>query len=210
MSRFCLVLLVSASYLSPIGQADVGRVAGRVVLYNGAPVEGADLTFFLLDGTRGLPTKETLVREVKTNQRGEYEARRLPAGRYRIVVQLFGFGNNEVWGVYVPRAADNWLEIGLAPGMTHGLETATVIGTVTTSSGQPVADATITLASAHDVGDYSQTRTNSNGRYTLSTLQPGDYVVWATKEGFAATARALEIRNGLKHTVAFQLTQRGQ
>jgi carboxypeptidase family protein len=211
MSRFCLALFVlSASYSSPLGQGEVGDVRGRVVLYNGSPVEGADVSFFLLDRTQTLPTNETLVREVKTDHRGQYEARRLPAGRYRVVVELFGFGRNEVWGFYIPDGAHNWLEIGLAQGMQHDLVTATVSGTVTASSGEPIADATVTLASAYDVGDYSQTRTNSNGRYTLSLLQPGDYVVWATKEGFAASAHAVEIRNGAKRAASFQLTKRGR
>jgi hypothetical protein len=35
-------------------------------------------------------------------------------------------------------------------------------------------------------------------------------VAWATKEGFAATARALEVRNGGKQTAAFQLVNRGR
>ena len=209
MSRLCLTLLLSGLFVSPAVLPEEGRVRGRVVLYNGAPVEGADVTFFLLDSSQELPAKETLVAKVKTNHHGEYQARDLPPGNYRVVVQLFGFGNNVVWA-YVWRAADRWLDVGLAPGMTHDLETATVSGTVTSPSGQPIADVTVTLASAYDVSDYSQTRTNSNGRFTLSTLQPGDYVAWATKDGFAASARAIEIRNGGKQSTAFQLRKRGQ
>ena len=37
---------------------------------------------------------------------------------------------------------------------------------------------------------------HSKGRYTLQSLQPGDYVVWVTKEGFAVSAQAVQLRNG--------------
>jgi hypothetical protein len=109
MARICLVvLLFGLCDPSSVAQVEVGHVAGQVVLYNGVPVEGADVRFFLLDGVRGLPTKETLVREVKTDHQGKYEVRELPAGSYRVVVELLGYGNNEVWRFYVWRGAERW------------------------------------------------------------------------------------------------------
>ena len=47
------------------------------------------------------------------------------------------------------------LDIGLPQGMQHGLETATVLGTVKNEKGASVPDATVTLVAAYNLEKLS-------------------------------------------------------
>ena len=67
---------------------------------------------------------------------------------------------------------------------SHAQSAATLSGTVTDSSGHPVADASISAKSV-DTGKLAATRTDTAGKYTLSDLAPGDYDVSDSADGFA-------------------------
>jgi hypothetical protein len=199
----CLVVSAGTSLISQEG----ARARGRVVLFSGVPVEGATVKFYLLDSTRGLPSKETLVRQVQSAPDGRFIADGLPFGQYRVEVELFGFGRTEVWRFYLWRGADRVLDIGLPQGMQHGLEVATVLGTVKGDKGDLLPDATVTLVAAYNLMESSQVRTDGNGRFELTTIQPGEYVLWAAKDGWRASAVSFHLGSGAKQTITVTLAR---
>ena len=73
-----------------------------------------------------------------------------------------------------------------------GVNTGTVVGTVTDPSGAVIPGATVTMTDAA-TGLTRSTTTNDQGRYVLSTVNPGTYNISVTKQGFAATKVANQV-----------------
>lgn len=71
----------------------------------------------------------------------------------------------------------------LLGGMLYAQETATLAGVVTDASDAVVPDAQISLVDIHR-GTIRTTDTNAVGGYFFNTLQPGEYMLEATKSGF--------------------------
>ena len=68
-----------------------------------------------------------------------------------------------------------------------------VSGTVTDQTGKPVPNAKITLKNT-STGQSSETQADAEGKYTFSTVAPGQYEVSATADGFAAKATSISVR----------------
>jgi len=76
-----------------------------------------------------------------------------------------------------------WIRTGWllrAQGVESSIE-----GTVTDSSGAAIAGAEIVLTNTQ-TGVVRSTRSDSSGRYSFPTVQPGEYSLSVTKQGFAA------------------------
>ena len=110
-----------------------------------------------------------------------------------------------MWRFYLWRGAERVLDIGLPQIMQHGLETIMVRGIVKDEKGGPVRDATVTLVAAYNLGENSQARTDGSGRFELVTIQPGQYVVWAAKDGSRASATTLQLSSGAKPMLTITL-----
>jgi hypothetical protein len=78
--------------------------------------------------------------------------------------------------------------------LTIAAEKATINGNVKDSAGQPVADALLAF------GVY-QTRTNSNGAYTVSNINPGTYTLTVTKIGYLPFSQQLTFSAGETKTL---------
>ncbi|MEO7652952.1 MAG: carboxypeptidase-like regulatory domain-containing protein, partial [Bryobacteraceae bacterium] len=63
-----------------------------------------------------------------------------------------------------------------------------LVGTVTDSSGAPVADARVTLLNSV-TGQERQTATSEAGYYNFSTLTPGSYNLTVERAGFSQAVR---------------------
>src|SRR5579884_4495877 len=75
-----------------------------------------------------------------------------------------------------------WISTGWllrAQGVESSIE-----GTVTDSSGAAIAGAEIVLTNTQ-TGVVRSTRSDSSGRYSFPTVQPGEYSLSVTKQGFA-------------------------
>ena len=121
IAAFCVVLLVAAGAAA---QTNVGQISGRVVDPSGAALPGATVT--ATNEHTGLAQPST------TDSLGGYTFASLPAGSYKVRVELSGFKPVERVNVILDaasrRAADFQLEIG---GLTEtivirGLETSLV------------------------------------------------------------------------------------
>lgn len=200
------IALVSGTSLSAQEQA---TVRGRVTSLSGTPVEGAEIRLYQL-GTRteGLAVTERLVRELQSGTDGEFSAKGLPPGSYRVSVQLLPILKAEVSRFYLWGGAERVLDIGLPQIMQHGLETISVRGTVRDQNGDPLRDATVTLVAAYNLGENFQARTDGGGRFELATIQPGEYVVWAAKDTHRASSTILQLASGARQTVTITLKPR--
>jgi len=73
-----------------------------------------------------------------------------------------------------------------------GVNTGTIIGTVTDPSGAVIPGANVTITDA-STGLTRTTATNDQGRYVISTVNPGTYTIAVTKQGFASTKVANQV-----------------
>lgn len=78
---------------------------------------------------------------------------------------------------------------------------ASVAGRVTTPTGEPAANATITLA-----GGRVRTSTDSTGRFSIST-PPGTWNVTASGFGYGSRTTSISTRSGSNTSVRFQLNE---
>ena len=68
------------------------------------------------------------------------------------------------------------------------VDTGSITGTVTDSSGAVVPDADVTLLNT-DQGLTLQTKTNSSGGYTFSPVRIGNYEIDVNAKGFSKTTQ---------------------
>src|SRR5262245_23657101 len=82
--------------------------------------------------------------------------------------------------------------------------TGAVTGTVSDSSGAALRDARVS-ASRHDTGSVRSVTTDDEGRYLLTSLEPGNYELRAERTGFAGANEVLTVRVGDHLTADFVL-----
>jgi len=101
----------------------------------------------------------------------------------------------------------------LAPGAAsaQGVTSASVAGTVTTSIGQPLPGALVTLTALGAGGSQGSSReatTNSTGAYAFALIPPGSYEIRAEALGYRpVVARTLTLGGGERGAVSLVLTQ---
>jgi Carboxypeptidase regulatory-like domain len=81
---------------------------------------------------------------------------------------------------------------------------ATLSGTVTDSSGSPVAKAKINVSNVFS-GQTAETQTDASGRYSVSKLGPGNYEVTALADGFPTSKSRVTLAAGATQTLNLQL-----
>jgi protocatechuate 3,4-dioxygenase beta subunit len=97
--------------------------------------------------------------------------------------------------------------------------TASVAGTVVERSGEPLADATVTLYAPTLPGGQSSSQTDGAGAFSFKDLNGGRYLIGVTKQGFVpaqegqrhyrSAGRLFTLRNGERRDVRFQLHRLG-
>jgi hypothetical protein len=127
---------------------------------------------------------------------GNYAFRGLPYGEYRVSVGLRGFRKAEVWRFYLAAGEDKVLDIGLEVGIFTDWIRPVVSGTVLGTDKKPLEDATVTAISALSPNIAERTRTEDDGKYKLELRTSGQYIVYASKPGFAVTAVSLPEGSG--------------
>ena len=85
----------------------------------------------------------------------------------------------------------------LLPILIHAqVPRTTVTGRILDPAGNAVAHAAVTLRNTLS-GAAEQTETDSQGDYTFSDIEPGNYVLTASAKDFATQARSVEVKSGI-------------
>src|SRR5437867_2359300 len=74
-------------------------------------------------------------------------------------------------------------------GVASAQDTATIVGTVTDSTGAVVPGAEV-MVSNHERGFVRELESNSSGEYTAARIPIGNYLVTATASGFQKLVRS--------------------
>ena len=176
---------------------DVANVIGRATNLAGDVAEGVEVKFFALEGISGNSKSETIVKTATTDKEGKYKIVGIPAGQYRVEFNAT-FGSTEVWRFYLWRGARRTLDIGLPVGYLHLFEEITLRGRLLDNRNNKIQDATVTLVNAFNPNESQQGRTDQDGKFKFTLIQPGRYIVYATKPGWGATSVAADLANRSK------------
>lgn len=156
-----LALCLSALSGSALAQsqANTGQIVGSVADPNGAVVPGARITLTSLD--------TGAVRELVTNEAGQYRAVLLPAGRYKVAASASGFAPATVAEVVV--------NVGAAVDVNFSLKIGAVAETIEVSA--PLVEVTRSESGAI-VNSQLITNLPINGRrfHDFATLTPSALV----------------------------------
>jgi protocatechuate 3,4-dioxygenase beta subunit len=184
--------LLQATIVRPLeaarGGAASGIIRGRVVTTDGRALSHADVRLF----AEGDP-RQTMT--ARANSDAQYEFREVPAGRYRLIAGKTGFGpvaaDNQSADRRPPAIAD--IAVTLTDGERREnvdiplLRWGTLSGRVLDERGDPLQGARVDVLRARfDAGRRrlmsaasSPALTDDLGRYRLSGLPPGQYIVSA-------------------------------
>ncbi len=166
-----------------------GEVKGRIAGDHDAPVSGAWVQIELAGpGARPGQVRATVV----SDQDGGFRARGLAEGTYRVRASGSGYGNL----VTDPFALADGQALDL--GTLHVPLGVALQGRVVDDAGAPVEDATIALvdASGRPIQVFSLITSGSDGRWRLSGLSPGRYVVKVEARGYAPASVAVDVDEG--------------
>ena len=138
----------------------------------------------------------TFVKSIKTDSGGNYRTD-LIADNYMVLAEMPGFSAARAWNVYINPGAERIVDMGVQvweadykPGMAPSLNIA---GTITSETGLPVPDATITVVSVDNFDRVFQARSNSNGQYVVRPFYAGRYIVYAAKGESSGKPMAVQV-----------------
>lgn len=175
----------------------VGRVAGRVLGEDGAPLEGATLQVRLYQGLDG-GAVNSIERLALSDDEGTFEFEHLPPGVYSLRVSKEGRWSwrkrrreDELGGVVLEGLR---LEEGaqLTDLETQLEASGSIRALVLRPDGVPAARATVWVDSPTGHGLDVRGRTDSEGRVTLTGVGPGKWRVQA--RGAGSESEATEVR----------------
>ena len=161
--------------LTPI---NLGNVAGTVISSAGGAITGATVR------SQGV--------SAVTDSGGNYTLNNLPAGPATVTATATGFQTGSVNVTVTSGTTVTAPAITLVPG------TGAVSGTVTDSSGAPIAGASVGFGGG-------TTTTNSAGSYTLTGIPVGTIQLVASATGFQSSTQNVTIQGGVTTTANFTL-----
>lgn len=171
-----------------------GRITGRVVDPQGAPVAGALLSS--ADSTYGNTSADDFLaglvmslatqRDARTNAEGYFELSNLSPALYRVVVEHPGFTSETMRDLSVTEGQETSLgDITLRVG-------GVVRGAVIDQAGLVLSRGFVTLISTSESGLQYQTRTDSDGRFEFQHVRPASYKLSATRSSPSSSSDAFQ------------------
>ncbi|MFG6149247.1 carboxypeptidase regulatory-like domain-containing protein [Halobacillus sp. B23F22_1] len=158
----------------------------------GDPIEGAQIEVRVLD------VNGTVIRNVLTNNFGEFLVDQLAPGTYTVVASALSFQTNFAT-VTVPPGGQETVQIALTPN--PGLLTGSITAA---ASGSPIAGAVVQVVTSENVL-IETVLTDQNGQYTAGGLPPGNYNVVVTAANFQTKVGGAIILAGTTSTVDLML-----
>ncbi len=150
----------------------------------------------------------------RTDSRGRYMFRQVPAGTYALVTRRSGYpaksaqvrvtAGGKVDSSAVFRLSEQMRRVRSSLVIQKGDRTSGVVlrGQLIDQTSHPISGAKVTLAAP---GAALSVRTDSNGRYLLRNLKPGDYRLIAAMAGKVAESRDVTLRGADMRDMNIQL-----
>ena len=85
--------------------------------------------------------------------------------------------------------------------------TANVSGTIKTSAGEPIANATVVLVD-RESGEERYTTSSNSGEYSFQVLAEGDYLLWVRKPKFRTEREEVKVAANTQVIQDFEMTER--
>jgi hypothetical protein len=148
--------------------------------------------------------KDKATFSTKANSEGRYEFKDLPRGMMIVTVKMRGFEEERV--SIAPTREALIVDIGLVVGTLFSERPSEVSGTVKQDDGVAMSEATVTIVNAFNYRITQKVRTDGSGKYTLAIAYPGQYTIYASKDGFANDTRGIAVPPG-KRGIDFLLTR---
>ncbi len=175
-------------------------IAGKVFnARDGRPLPHATVTLF----QEGAPNQsERTVASTQAGNDGSFHFDPVPPGRYDLLGQAPGYLAAHLW-----QHEQFWSAVVIGKGLPttaldlHLIPEATIAGRVLDGTGDPVAQAQITLyhassdTSAGRVQPFTSSRTEEDGRYSFDTLPPGRYFLSAEGAPWYAVTPEIDVEN---------------
>jgi Carboxypeptidase regulatory-like domain len=94
--------------------------------------------------------------------------------------------------------------LGAVPVCAQSTNTGTIVGSVTDQSGAVISGAAVTLTDANTRSARRET-TNEAGRYVFVDVNPGNYALTVSKQGFSTAETQTEVKVGSQSTLNLSL-----
>lgn len=172
--------LVAGEAVAQPSATETGRISGRVASVAAGSVGDATITLTRLDA----PSASTVM--VTSNRQGDFSFERLPAGRYRLSASKTGYTNRQPLAPLAERFdTDREVTVRAAERAPHVELTlyreSSISGRVAEPDGIPAPDvqvfAAIRRGTRHVLLHETQAVAAWDGRYRITGLPPGEYLV---------------------------------
>lgn len=177
-----------------LGQRRDGIIYGRITDGAGCSVPGVKLVAIQAD--------DQAIATSITDVQGRYEITGLPRGSFRVTAESLGF-RSESRELVVSRGRNLW-DVGLTLGRLTD-DPHSITGTVRNLEGRPVRDATVKLISTGSVELKEQSRSDAQGRFTISFMDGGHYILMASAPGYEVDAKPVVMPQDTEVTVSLHL-----
>ncbi|WP_254522954.1 carboxypeptidase-like regulatory domain-containing protein [Natrinema caseinilyticum] len=156
---------------------------------DGNGVSGATLTI-------DLPSGETMTETVGDN--GEILFKEASEGEYTLTATAEGYGTDDKT-IQLDSSRDDPVTLTIEEDQ----ETYSIQGTVTNESGEPIDGATVHLKNLR-----RSTEVRDDGTYEIPNLEPGDYTVIVSADGYKEAEKKVTIKDSDEEDVKMKLKKK--
>lgn len=192
------LLLIIASMMGTAQAADPYLV-GRITDWHGCPLPGVKVTISDTSGRSQVSGT--------TDGSGHYAIRDVPRGNVVVRAELAGF--RSVTAEPALYAGRNVWDAGLPLQLLVVTKSHSITGAVRANDGSAIADASVTLWNVFSPTRISQTRSDKQGRFSVQTVDSGQFIISAVSPNFLAATHIanFEQADGSDVVIDFVLQQ---
>ncbi|MEQ8764953.1 MAG: carboxypeptidase-like regulatory domain-containing protein [Planctomycetota bacterium] len=178
-----------------------GTIIGQVVDLQGKPIRGAQIALRnpddgpnVLEGfLRGMINQHKFRADVHSSEDGRFRFEHVAEGEYKFEVRHPKYSTEWVEGIFANEGGESSSRVTLKPG-------ATIQGVAMSKEGGPLRNGIVFVQNVA-AGVNRQTRTDNDGKFSVTNLPPGEYSLSKasdTKNPFAAALESVDSRKTLR------------